>query len=388
MRLRYFVILALFFIALPAHAAPATAGLEVSGWLPYWKTASSTADALAHLGAFKEINPFSYSVTSDGLILDTAEIVNGAWDELINAAHARKIRVIPTLMWSDGEAMHRILSNQEKRIALEDAIAYLVKAKGFDGIDIDFEGKYAETRDYFSTFLKGLYWRMGNKWVMCDIEPRTPLSSLYEGTPPPGAGDYANDYKEIAKYCDRVRIMGYDQGSADVKLNAAAGGKPYVPVADPAWVTKVVNLVAKDIPKRKLVLGIPTYGYEYSVTPLLPGGYYYDLQWAFNPQYALDLAATYGMVPLRNSAGELSFVYIPGLNTNPNLNTELPAVSNHMLAEAAAISGSKPIFNIVWWSDARAINDKINIAKDLGLRGIAIFKIDGGEDPGLWELLE
>ena len=355
------------------------AKLEVSGWIPYWRAATGTKEALEHIGIFTEVNPFGYSVKSDGTIADTMRVHEEPWKSFIAAARAKKVRVIPTLMWSDGAAIHRILSNQELRINLEDSIAALVMGEEYDGIEIDFEGKWAETSPYFSTFLKGLYQRMGKKWVMCDIEPRTPLSSRYDGTPPPGAGEYANDYAAIAKYCDRVKIMAYDQGSIDVKLNATNAG-PYVPVSDPQWVEKVVALTAQTIPKRKLVLGIPTYGYEYKVTPLSEDGYRYKLQWAFNPRYALELAAELNLTPIRNSAGELNITYTKDLLPPPDFNPlDLP------VAEAGGPSDGT--FNIAWWSDAKAIADKVALAKKLGLRGVAIFKIDGGADPELWDAL-
>ena len=235
--------LALVFMFLPfsVDAAILTSApkpkLEVSGWIPYWRKATGTADALLHIDAFTEINPFGYTVKNDGTLADTAKMDEEPWTTLITEAKKRKIRIIPTVMWSSTEAIHRILSNQKTRIALEDEITALVKARGFDGIDIDFEGKKAETKNYYSTFLKGLYQRMGNKWVMCTIEARTPLDSRYDTIPKDIR--YANDFVAINKYCDRVRIMTYDQGTIDVKLNRARAA-PYIPVADPAWVEKGV----------------------------------------------------------------------------------------------------------------------------------------------------
>ena len=41
----------------------------------------------------------------------------------------------------------------------------------------------------------------------------------------------------------------------------------------------------------------------------------------------------------------------------------------------------------VTWSDSVAIAQKIALAKQLGIRGVAIFKIDGGEDQNLWNYL-
>ena len=355
--------------------------LEVSGWIPYWRAATGTQDAFAHLDAFTEINPFGYSVKSDGTLYDAMKVHEEPWVSFIAAARAKKIRLIPTVMWGNGATIHKILSNTETRINLEDSIAALVKGEGYDGIEIDFEAKYSKTRPYFSTFLKGLYQRMGEKWVMCDIEARMPLSSRYTGTPPPDATDYANDYVAINKYCDRVKIMAYDQGHIDVLLNAA-NPLPYVPVADPKWVEKVVNLAAQTIAKRKIMIGIPTYGYEYSVKPTA-AGYSYDVQWAFNQIYALDLAKQFNLTPVRNSAGELNITYFPAVPPPPDFNPlDLP------VAEAQTITPSNGTFNVAWWSDAQAIGEKVALAKKLGVRGVAIFKIDGGEDPKMWDILQ
>lgn len=373
--------------ASPSYAAAAPK-LEVSGWIPYWRAATGTADALAHIDRFTEINPFGYTVKKDGTLNDPMGIDEEPWKTLIAEAKKRKIRIVPTVMWSDGATIHAILSNTKSRIALEDEIAALVKAKGFDGIDIDFEGKYAETKPYFSLFLKGLYVRMGNKWVMCTIEARTPISSRYSSTPPKDAGVYANDYNAINKYCDRVRIMAYDQGAIDVTLNKARYA-PYIPVADPGWVEKVMELTSKSIPKKKLVIGVATYGYEYKVTPLSEYGFRYDREWSFNPRYALDLAAQLGITPTRNGANEISFIYKNGVTPppqDPSVNQSTPTTAVAQNAGLQTGTSREP-FNIVWWSDAVAIKDKVDIAKAMGLRGIAVFKIDGGEDPKMWDVL-
>src|SRR6185369_7348999 len=173
---------------------------------------------------------------------------------LVAAARARKVRIVPTVMWSNGAAIATTLKDGERRRALEDAIADLATANNFDGIDIDFENKTADTRPYFSLFLKGLYSRLGNKWLYCSIESRTPPSSAFAVIPP--TLEYANDFTVINKYCDRVVIMAYDQGAIDLKLNAAASSTPYIPIADPAWVKKVITLTAKSISKNKIIIGV------------------------------------------------------------------------------------------------------------------------------------
>jgi len=393
--LKLFTVIAFLGLAFEADAAtaksavvkkPAVSPLEVSGWIPYWRKATGTAEALAHMDAFTEINPFGYTMKNNGTLADTAKMDEEPWTTLIAEAKKKKIRVIPTVMWSNTEAIHRILSNTKTRIALEDEITALVKEKGFDGIDIDFEGKKAETKQYFSTFLKGLYQRMGKKWVMCTIEARTPLDSRYDNIPKDIR--YANDFAAINRYCDRVRFMTYDQGTIDIVLNRARTA-PYIPVADPAWVEKTITLASKTISKNKISIGIATYGYEYRVTKLSEYGYRYDLEWALNPKYAIDLAVSLGITPKRNSSNEIGFMYTP-TTTAPSANTgdggaqALPTSTVAQNAPSSAINGR---VNIVWWSDAKAIKDKVDLARKLGVRGVSIFKIDGGADPGMWEAL-
>lgn len=385
--LRYFSFLVLFLFLFPATTSAVT--FEVSGWIPYWRAATGTKDVLPHLDKLTEVNPFVYTLRSDGTLFDNGKINEEPWKSFIAEAKKRGVRVIPTIMTSDGATLHELLRNAASRIALEDRIAALVKEKDFDGIDIDFEGKKAETKDYFSTFLKGLYMRMGTKWVMCTIESRTPLDSRYYGTEiPKDAQIYANDFREINKYCDRVRIMTYDQQGIDLELaaRAASSSRLYAPVADPHWVEKVIKLVSKDISKNKLMIGVPTYGYEYEVTAYEGPEYMYNILWTFNPSYAYPIAEQYGIAPSRNTAGELYFTYTPssGQNTSFQKTADLAASAAALFASSYK---SNAKFRLMNWPDYVSVEQKINLAKSLGVRGVSIFKLDGGQDPEIWKVL-
>lgn len=369
--------------------------LEFSGWIPYWRTATGTADVLPHLSGLKSVMPFGYTVHEDGTLADTARLTEEPWTSFIAAAKKSKVRVIPTVMWGNGDTIHKILSNATTRVALEDEIAKVVKQNNFDGIDIDFEAKKHETIDYFSTFLKGLYQRMGNKWVYCTVEARMPLDHRYSpgAKIPADAMDYANDYKAMNKYCDRVEIMAYDQGVIDLTLNKARSA-PYAPVADPAWVESLVTLAAESIDKKKIVIGVATYGYEYTVTPIPGDGYKYDRLWPFNPRYATDIAAQLGMAPVRNSAGEMSLTYNPNLLPtvapvgSDSTKTQQTTPSSSIAQNAGSQVDTRQPFNYMSWSDAQAIADKVALARKLGVKGVAVFKFDGGEDPRVWGVLK
>ncbi|HUO56165.1 MAG TPA: glycosyl hydrolase family 18 protein [Candidatus Paceibacterota bacterium] len=392
MRIRYLSIIACVALFLAPLSTSAATTFEVSGWLPYWTAATSTADVMPHLNEVTEINPFIYGVSSTGTIVVHSDITQNGWPELFAQARADHVRIVPTVMWSNGVQEQAILSDTKKRQALETAVANLAKQNKFDGIDIDFEGKEAQTKNYFSLFLKGLYERMGEKLVTCDIEARTPLSAQYYGLQmPDGAGEYANDYTQINKYCDRVHLMTYDQQSVDQQLAAAAASSSqlYAPVADPAWVEAVVDLAKQSINPKKLIVGIPTYGYEYQVTAYAKNQYNYEILWTFDPRYAAQIEQQYNVTPVRNPAGEEMLTYVPSASSTNIIGSN----QNTGLAAAAAASlyansyNSHLTFNMLDWSDAQSVNDKVQLAKALGVRGVALFEFDGGEDPNVWTTL-
>ncbi|MBV9349340.1 MAG: peptidoglycan-binding protein [Patescibacteria group bacterium] len=374
----------------------ATGKFEISGWVPSWRAATATADTAQHLSQLTSIMPFGYHVNTDGQVVDTDNVESGPWPAFIAAARTQGVRVVPSIEWGNGEAEQAILSDSTARVALEDQIANLAKQNNYDGVDIDFEAKKADTINYFSTFLKGLYQRMGNKWLYCTIEARQPLEDRYlpGATIPSDATDYANDYAALNKYCDRVEIMAYDQGTIDLRLDAARSA-PYAPVADLGWVSDLINLAAQSISRNKLVVGVPTYGYEYSVTPQGNGGFEYSVLWPFNPAYGTQIASQLGITPTRTSADEIGFVYNPsalqnaaptGTDSTQTQQSTNPANST-VKNQGSQVDTTQP-FNYVTWSDAKAIQDKVQLAHQLGIRGVAVFSLGGAEDPAMWNVLK
>jgi spore germination protein YaaH len=364
---------------------------EISGWIPYWRAATGTADIMPYLDRFTEVNPFGYNVTPEGRLSDVAVLSQEPWTTLQKEAKTRGIRYVPTVMWSNADAMQEVLSDTAKRQLLVRQIVDEVEVNNYDGIDIDFEGKYQRTGVHFSKFLQELYKGMGNKWVQCTIESRTPLADRYHGsTPPDDAYLYGNDFKVINANCDRVRFMTYDQQTVDQKREAEVD-EPYGPVSDTKWVEKAIREAMKTIPARKIVLGIPTYGYEWEVKTFANNEHTYDLLWTFNPQYGWDLANEYNITPGRNAGGELGFTFLP---KNGPLTLPRPTIAwpfNLVASAASALTtanNSNMTYRMVTWQDAQAIGDKVELAKKLGIRGVAVFKIDGGEDPKMWEVLK
>jgi hypothetical protein len=78
-----FLAFTLGYFVLPKTGEAATKAvtqkLEVSGWIPYWRKATGTAEALAHLNTFTEINPFGYTLKKDGTIFDAGKLGEEPW---------------------------------------------------------------------------------------------------------------------------------------------------------------------------------------------------------------------------------------------------------------------------------------------------------------------
>lgn len=380
---------ALIFSAIPASAS--AKDLEISGWIPYWTTSAPRA-AEKHLDEIDMIHPFGYSIKNDGTLSDNMKITKGSWKRLISKARREDVLVVPSITTSNGPLVHVLLANDEFREEHIKEIVDLVEDRDFDGIDIDYEGKLSLTHDVFATFLTELNKALDDKILSCTVEARTPPSSLYRTIPPTIA--YANDYKTIADVCDRVNIMAYDQQRADIKENDANKGAPYVPVADVDWVRKVLDITLDTIPADKLVLGIPSYGHEYEVlvTPQQYAEYRrvnaYNIPGIESKMDDKDVEAG------RVSSGELGFTYL-GLGKHaPQYRTSIPRnTPEHLKAAAESLAYTNAtnipsVFNYVTWSDAGAMKDKIDLAKEFDLRGVALFKIDGQEDRGVWKELD
>jgi spore germination protein YaaH len=368
--------------------AASSAKLQYGGWLPFWQAQAGEQDVALHLASLNEVSLFSYEISNNGALIDSLNIGGGGWTDWLSAVKDMGVKVIPTIAWFDPDGIEKLLSNTKTRQAEEASIAQLVTSNQFDGIDIDFEGMYPATRPYYSLFIEGLAMRLHplGKKLTCTVVPRAPLASLY-AVVPTSTIVYPENYTVLNQYCDEVRLMAYDQETTDIQLNVSKGGSGtlYAPVADPDWVKKIIQVALQSISPKKIMLGVPTYGYEYEVS-WANGQTTYQRVRAFDFFTAMDRANSLGITPVRDNAGELSFTY-----SSTTYIPEPPILTSEISStEPAVLMNTNPNATttfFVSFPDAQSEADKIALAKQYGLRGVMFFKVDGDIDPEIWNII-
>jgi hypothetical protein len=332
--------------AAPMPRAPARAtgpAFELGGWLPYWRKQQGVARVLERLSRFDHVSPFAFRVGADGTPRDTPRIERAPWPALLARARAAGVAVLPTVVWSDAETRGPALVDPGARAAHVTALAQLARDHGFDGLDIDYERKRADEAAGFSAFVQQLSAALhaDGRRLSCTVEPRT------ADRPPPGtsaarASPFRDDYGVLGAHCDQVRVMAYDQHAIEAR-----------PRSEPAhagldWVRAVVRYTSSHVPPAKLHLGIPTYGWELRRV----GARYERVRAVTFPE--IDSLLEGGLRSERSPGGELILR-----------------------------RGSR----VIVMSDARAVAERVALAREHGLAGIVLFKLDGAEDPALWDAL-
>jgi len=322
------------------HIALALA-FSISAWIPYATESKGIPDLLPNISQFTNISPFVYDITGTSTITDEGGISKGNWNEVFSKARQDGVKIIPTIIWGNKDQIHAMLSDHQKTLSHISSIISIVTQNNFDGIDIDYEGKYLSDHDLFSKFLAELSAALHsqNKIIVCTVEAKT------------------SEYSGIASACDQVRIMAYDKyfydfGSGNfsttIPLSISVGNAPL------SFDKSAIAIAEKYIPANKIILGIPTYGYDFTYSI---SGATRKVKWYSAPSYtdAIALAKKVGATIHTTSQDEKYFLYTS-------------SGKNHF----------------VIFADSQTFADRLSLAKSLGIGGIAIFKIDGKEDPAIW----
>ncbi|TEB11981.1 glycosyl hydrolase family 18 protein [Pelotomaculum propionicicum] len=263
--------------------------------------------------------------------------------DIISAAHQNDIQVLAlvhNLLYPgqvDGAGLAaQMLATSETRNKFINQLESLIKEYGYDGINLDIERVSLADREKYSLLVKELYQRLdpqGFKVAVCvPAKTRDDITNTWSGP---------FDYKQIGRYAHYVIIMTYDE-------HGSYSGPG--PIASYGWVSKVAAYAAANIPKEKILLGIPGYGFDWAAQQ--PPRYISFAQ-------ASELAAAQGARIMWDNVGKVPYF---------------------------KYTDSSRKEHQVWFENASSLSHKLTVVEDLDLGGIAIWRL-GMEDPADWKVI-
>lgn len=280
---------------------------------------------------------FSHEVNSDGTLrpINDAPLVQAA-----RAANVAPLMVITNLEAGGGfssDVARSILRNNTVQDKLLDNVIQNLRSKNYYGLDIDFEYIYPEDREYYNNFLRKTVARLKplGYTVTTALAPKTSANQkglLYE----------AHDYPVHGALTTHVILMTYEWGYTY---------GPPMAVAPINEIKKVLNYAVTAIPRPKILMGIPNYGYDWTL-PYAEGTAAKTLS---NPG-AVDLARREGAVIRYDEESQAPFFNYYDDNRKQH---------------------------VVWFEDARSINAKLRLADQYNLGGVSYWTI-GRYFPQAW----
>lgn len=283
---------------------------------------------------------FSYQVNPDGSL-------KGIPDEpLIQAARAARVAplmVITNIKEGGGfssDIAHAIFTDIQAQDQLVDNILKILREKNYFGLDIDFEYIYPYDRESYNNFLRRMVrtLRPLGYTITTALAPKisaTQQGVLYE----------AHDYPVHGALVDHVILMTYEWGYTY---------SPPMAVAPINQVRSVLNYAVSAIPRQKIFMGIPNYGYNWTL-PYQPG----TAARTISNTGAVDLAAREGAIIRYDTSAQAPFF------------------------EYYDDSGKQ---HVVWFEDARSILAKLTLANEFRVGGLSYWTI-GQYFPQNWLVL-
>lgn len=274
--------------------------------------------------------PFTYGLDKDGDLRPLEDERLVAETVRLGAAPLMHLSNLTENDVFSPERSALVLFDPEKQAALTAQILAIMEQKGYRGLDVDFENLPAEQRAPYARFLAGLKEKLAPMgWpLMAAVAPKVrddQPGQLYEG----------HGYPELGEAVDYLLLMTYEWGYA-------AG--PPMAVAPLPQVRQVLDYAVTAVPREKLLLGIPNYGYDWP----LPYEAGVTRAQSLSNQEAVALALEQGAeIQYDDTAQSPWFRY-----------TDREGRQRE-----------------VWFEDARSLAAKLELVSEYGLRGCGFWNL-------------
>ncbi len=290
----------------------------------------------AYSDSLTAIAPFSFAVDRTGNVRGdhSADAMTLATSR--GLANLALIHNLTGRSFDKAEISALLNSRSARKRAVSD-ILEIVKTHGYAGVNIDFENVPPADRAVLTQFMKELRAALAPKGYRVTMS----MPAKYKDAPT-SAWVGAFDYYELGRVCDQVMIMTYDEHTS--------GTRPG-PIASLPWVEKVVKYAVTQMPKRKVLLGVAAYGYDWNTGT--------NRARAVTYQQAVANAAKYGR----------------------KIQWDAKAATPHYRYKSGTVARE------VWFESTDSLKAKLKLVERYGLGGIAIWRL-GQEDAGYWKLIQ
>lgn len=332
-----------FLVTFAAHAQPKSLFYLID-------SPDSIRSFLAHSNKIDILVPTWYSVDADGLVS------GGPNPTVLEVTQKQHIPVMPIIASAGKAAFHTLLGNKTAQQAMIASLIEQSKLHHYVGIQFDFEDISWTDRDALSALVKEAADALHKEGLQLSIAT-VPNAPGYAGKGGFAKWIYADwrgayDLKAIAQSVDLVCLMTYDQHT-----RWTAPG----PVAGWDWTVENLDYALKFVPKEKLSLGIPLYGYHwYTGAPITENG-----------KERSNITADYISTP---DALQLATAYKGKVQWDPVDHTAWFFFYRDQMREW------------VFYTDKQTFEDRYKLTADRGLQGFCSWVL-GAEDPAIWSVL-
>jgi spore germination protein YaaH len=227
--------------------------LKESGWIPNWGFDLGLESLENNLGIIDTALPVLYTVDKAGNVVSRG-VSEAKIRELLSFCRENNIKIIPTVGSYDFESTASAFKDETTYQKQVEKIVAEVEKYDFDGIDLDYEMVNSSYKESFLKFLKNLSEELDEREKVLSV-------TVFAKWEDADYKDYqetraVQDYSEIAKYADEIRIMAYDYTLQSSQIPG--------PIAPIDWVKEVLDYATEKIPEEKIWLGVHLYGYQWS----------------------------------------------------------------------------------------------------------------------------
>lgn len=278
-----------------------------------------------------ELLIFSYGFTASGdLIPPTLE---EGWMMQDAAAHGTVSTLTLTPFGEDGRfnnhLIHILVTDSAVQQEMTRQLLSVLLEKGYWGLNLDFEYILAQDRQNYARFVEETTRTMNQYGIHVSVALAPKYSDeqqgeLYEGM----------DYALLGAAANSVILMTYEWGYTY--------GEPMA-VAPMDQVRRVVEYAVTKIPREKISLGIPNYGYDWP----LPFEQGVTKARTVGNVEAVQLALTYGAEIQFDETAESPYFYYSTDGTE----------------------------HVVWFQDVRSYRASFDLIKEFSLRGAGYWQI-------------